>query len=91
MNAALEKGDPLAVTLVLFAACVAVVVLALWGFEEFHAWQDRMYERAQMPHPGMDVAPNAREQWPRDMMMMDETTPAMLGVHGRADDNNRRD
>lgn len=90
MMAALEQNSLLAWALVIFSACMAVVVLALWGFEEFHAWQDRMYERSGMPHPGMDTAPHARQQWPRDMMM-DDTTPAMLGVHGRADDNNRRD
>lgn len=87
--ASIAEGSPLWWALVVFAACVAVVVVALWAFEEFHDWQDRMWERSSYPIPGMDEAPNWREQWPRDMMMMDETAPALLGVQGQADDNRR--
>ena len=82
----IERGGPLWWALVIFAACVMVLLLALWAAEEYDAWMGRLQRRAEMPHPGVDLPPHAREQWPRIFpVMVVDTASGVLPARPQAD------
>lgn len=97
----IERDGPLWWALMIFAACIAVVIIALLAAEEYDALMGRMQQRAELPHPGIDEPPNAREQWPRIFpVVVVDTASGVLPARPQADvirhlpddvnDNNRR-